>query len=292
MTPTPKPEWYSRKRLLIPSLLIVPPLGLYGAWKSNRPIWKKLIYTLAGLFGAFSILVILVASFADTSKYKRNRIAKATIKSESIAQAPIPNRIAKATIKSESIAQVPVPRNFEKLKSFQKKWADSVVKDWKGAYIVSTSISANGDSIYFQLSKAASKNNTNINEANQIGLQDDIDSATKRLFGAEFSDRPIVVALLLNKQQEQENIALAERAHKIQLQFSPWDGSHRSLVRYVKDNMNDPGSFDHVETRHVDKGKYIIVQMKYRGKNALGAKIIDMVTAKVDIDGNILSIVE
>lgn len=53
---------------------------------------------------------------------------------------------------------------------------------------------------------------------------------------------------------------LAEQHKKqIEAQFSAWDGSHRGLEKVVKDAMNDPDSYDHVETRYVDKGDYLIV---------------------------------
>lgn len=67
-------------------------------------------------------------------------------------------------------------------------------------------------------------------------------------------------------------------------QFSLWDGSCKPLVKLVKDNMNDPKSFEHAETRYGDKGTGIgfDVYMKYRGKNAFGGVVTEEVTAFVD----------
>lgn len=79
-----------------------------------------------------------------------------------------------------------------------------------------------------------------------------------------------------------------------QLQFSAWDGSHIKLVRTVKDSMNDPKSFEHVETRYYfDKknNEIIHVIMKFRGTNAFGALILNTIKAKIDIDGNVLDYV-
>jgi len=59
------------------------------------------------------------------------------------------------------------------------------------------------------------------------------------------------------------------------------------LESYIKRNMNDPGSFEHVETRYEDKGDHLIVITKFRGKNAFGGMVINSMMAKVDIDGNI-----
>jgi hypothetical protein len=77
---------------------------------------------------------------------------------------------------------------------------------------------------------------------------------------------------------------------KIQEQFSKWDGSHRALVRVIKKHMNDPDSFEHIETKYKKNKKSITVWMKYRGKNAYGGKVIDYTQAELDFDGNLLKI--
>ena len=41
-----------------------------------------------------------------------------------------------------------------------------------------------------------------------------------------------------------------------------------------KDRMNDSGSFEHVETTYSDKGDYLLVQMRFRVKNAFGINLI------------------
>lgn len=82
------------------------------------------------------------------------------------------------------------------------------------------------------------------------------------------------------------------RQKKISEQFSGWDGSHVNLARAVKNAMNDPKSFKHVETMFADKGDYILVYMKFRGSNAFGATVLNEITAKVDVDGNILEVIE
>ena len=54
--------------------------------------------------------------------------------------------------------------------------------------------------------------------------------------------------------------------------LSAWDGSHREFVRLVKKRMNDPDSFEHVETRVTpvqNDGKHVIT-MQFRGRNAFG----------------------
>ena len=68
------------------------------------------------------------------------------------------------------------------------------------------------------------------------------------------------------------------------------DGSHRKLVSYVKERMNDQNSFEHVKTVYWDFKKKIVVQMTYRGKNGFGALVIQTVIADTDLEGNILDV--
>lgn len=99
------------------------------------------------------------------------------------------------------------------------------------------------------------------------------------------------------KQQQKENRLTTTpkadtRQEKIEKQFSGWSGAHTNLERYIKDNMNDPDSYEHVETSYKDYNNYILVITKYRGTNKFGAKVLGSTKAKVDIDGNVLEIVE
>jgi hypothetical protein len=80
------------------------------------------------------------------------------------------------------------------------------------------------------------------------------------------------------------------RQDSIESQFSAWDGSHRTLERLIKDNMNDPDSYEHIETRYRDDKTSIFLYTKFRGANAFGGKVINEVTAKADINGNIIEI--
>ncbi|GAA4100538.1 hypothetical protein GCM10022392_26420 [Mucilaginibacter panaciglaebae] len=83
-----------------------------------------------------------------------------------------------------------------------------------------------------------------------------------------------------------------DRQEKIKYQFSPWSGAHIKLERYIKGNMNDPDSYEHIETTYSDKGSYLIVVTKFRGKNSFGGKVINYVKAKVDLDGNVIKIID
>lgn len=55
--------------------------------------------------------------------------------------------------------------------------------------------------------------------------------------------------------------------------------------------MNDPDSYEHVETVQLDKGDYIIVKTTFRGKNAFGGIVKNWVMAKTDLNGNIIEVI-
>jgi hypothetical protein len=85
--------------------------------------------------------------------------------------------------------------------------------------------------------------------------------------------------------------AKAKRDKEISSQFSPWDGSHDNLEKYIKKHLNDPDSYKHVETRYFDKGDYLIVTTTYRAKNGFNAIVTETMTAKADLSGNLLEII-
>lgn len=86
--------------------------------------------------------------------------------------------------------------------------------------------------------------------------------------------------------------AAETREARIERAFSAWDGSHRQLVSFVKRTMNDPKSFEHVETRFSDKGDHVYLVMQFRGKNAFGGTVSQTIAAKAAIDGAIIEIVD
>lgn len=81
-----------------------------------------------------------------------------------------------------------------------------------------------------------------------------------------------------------------KRKKLVSSQFNEWDGAHPGLVIFVRNSMNDPKSFEHVETRYRDDGDSIFVVMKFRGNNKFGAKVLNTVNAKVDFKGNVIEV--
>ncbi len=83
-----------------------------------------------------------------------------------------------------------------------------------------------------------------------------------------------------------------ERTSKIETCFSAWDGSHRGLTKLIKASMNNPKSYEHVNTVYWDMGDYLVVKTTFRGTNAFGGVVINWVKAQVDLEGNVLQVLE
>ncbi len=177
------------------------------------------------------------------------------------------------------------------IRSFQKKWVDSIVKDWNGSYVNGGELSSNLDTIYFKLTKTATKGKwKETAEIHESIHQKMYDSLLSVSITEQNSRIKTTIVFLPNQEQEEENLKMQKRKEEVSKQFSNWDGSHSNLKNLIKQNMHDPKSFKHVETTYKDKGEYIFVRMTYRGKNPLGATVLNTVEAKVDFNGNVLSI--
>lgn len=296
-------KWYDNKPLLIVLLFVLPPIGVIGIIKRNSLLWKKILYSFFALISSLMLLVIILAIFNPIDYYKsgvdnfndgKYELAIKDFEKVGSNDANYKDAVSKIGIANQKIKELSIAiekENIEKLKAykdFQKTWSDSIVKFWQGDYINKHLTSKNSDTIYFQLSKKATEGNwQSTAELHQSIYQKQFDSITINKFNNKLKT---VIKIIPNEEQQNQNNVIAVRQNKIKLQFSSWDGSHSALKSYVKDNMNDPSSFDHIKTTYSDKGNYLLVQMKFRGKNSFGAKIIEVVTAKVDLEGNILSV--
>ncbi len=81
----------------------------------------------------------------------------------------------------------------------------------------------------------------------------------------------------------QKKAEAEKRAKSFENCMDPWDGSHYKLKWWVEKNLNDPESFEHIETRYKVFKKHANVVMTYRASNLFGAKIIKLIKAKVDL---------
>lgn len=89
-----------------------------------------------------------------------------------------------------------------------------------------------------------------------------------------------------------EEIRMDQREKEISKHFSAWDGSHVQLTRAIKKSMNDPDSYEHVETVYWDMKDHLVVKTTFRGTNSFGAKVLNYVKAKVDLNGNVTEVME
>ena len=102
----------------------------------------------------------------------------------------------------------------------------------------------------------------------------------------------IVVFILATAEPTTEELLSPKDARRalIEQNFSEWDGSHTNLVNEIKTTLHDPGSFEHVKTRYVDKSREIVVVMSYRAKNAFGALVLNEVAARTTSTGEVLEV--
>lgn len=97
----------------------------------------------------------------------------------------------------------------------------------------------------------------------------------------------VVLGNIVGPQSEPDN-----RPEWVKSQFSVWDGSHKKLEKYVKSNLKDPKSYEHVSTKYVQTGNTLRVVMSYRAKNSFGAVVLGKTRAEVGKDGEIITIFE
>lgn len=81
-----------------------------------------------------------------------------------------------------------------------------------------------------------------------------------------------------------------DRRKLIERQFSSWNGSHKTLEDYIRKNLKNPDSYDHVETLYVDKGDHILLETTYRATNSFNAIVTEKVYAKSTLDGSQVTI--
>lgn len=305
-------NFYQNNVLLIVSLFILPPVAVYGIFKRGSSWLKKCLFIFIAFLFSFVWFIIVINLFASsesvkynlaTSAFKKNEYEKALKYYKEIEESSgnfqeAENKISIIEFKIDSVekqrvlTQIKKDSIFQEKKmdfiEFQNKWSDSIVDFWKGKYITGKKISQDREKIYFTLSVNASKGGERGNELNREMYQNNYNSLLASKFDTLFNETQIVFEL--DPEQKLRNEANQKRKNKIMQQFSAWDGSHRKLKKYIKNNMNDPDSFEHVETTYTDKGNYITVYTKFRGNNSLGVEVINTVSAKVDIDGNIISV--
>ena len=186
-------------------------MGFYYTWKTGI-IWTIGVLFLFTLFLTFTdnykfnsenrikrnlirvlLCVLFIVSFSrgtrilnENTEYKNYLLTKE-------------NKSNSEEITKEDIKTVTPSIDKTKLIEFQKKWSDSVVKSWKGSFIVNSKLSS-PDTIYFELSKNATKA---FNSNREQALPMYISSYTKALnhkFGTLYNSVETIIDFMPNNQ--------------------------------------------------------------------------------------------
>ena len=102
----------------------------------------------------------------------------------------------------------------------------------------------------------------------------------------------IYILASFDESNNKPKTAADTRKDKISECFSSWDGAHRRLEKAIVASMNNPGSYEHVETRYTDNGDHLIVRTTYRGENALGGTVTESLSAKTDLNCNVVQFLQ
>jgi hypothetical protein len=100
----------------------------------------------------------------------------------------------------------------------------------------------------------------------------------------------LFVAFIWSRQGSSDSSDRSHSPTEIEKSFNPWNGSHIGLEKWIKSHMNNPDSYEHVETRYSDKGSYLLVTTTYRGTNEFGGIVTNTVTARCSLDGRVISV--
>jgi hypothetical protein len=128
--------------------------------------------------------------------------------------------------------------------------------------------------------------------AEQIAEQAAFDALPQEVRDSILQDRALQdsiraaeVALALLEEER------AKRRELVEKQFSSLDGNHYNFTAIIKNAMNDPRSFQHVRTTYVDQGESILVTTQFRGTNSFGGVVVNTMTARFSVDGDLIEIV-
>ena len=273
---TSKP-WYKKWWGIILTIAFFPLVVPYLVWtKTTWNKWVKIAITAV-------CAIIVISSMVDSSQRKQESLdlvnqAEVFISENKISDALTAFNKSKElnTVKSENSA-------FE---------LEEKITKLQSAEFLKKSLADMSDSDFDLLQKGELKTSfINHDELNKLFLATLQENADQRaVYIAEVEE-------LRKKEQEEAEKKKLEaeanaRTEMIEKQFSAWDGSHIKLTRLIKDSMNDPDSYEHVETKYWDMKDHLIVNTTFRGKNAFGGTVKNTVKAKVSLDGENIEILE
>ena len=105
--------------------------------------------------------------------------------------------------------------------------------------------------------------------ADWVALGKQVDAQRRRV-------APQVARIREKEQDEKAKAAVLAALRGPTPTISAWDGACNPCSRYIKENMNDPDSYDHIaSTQPQIEGAYWTCAVKFRGANAFGAKVVN-----------------
>jgi len=273
---TSKP-WYKKWWGIILTIAFFPFVVPYLVWtKTTWNKWVKIVITAA-------CVIIVISSIVDSSQRKQKSL-------DFISQAEIfinENKISNALTALDKSQELNAVKSENPAFELEKK----IIKLQSSEFLKKTLVDML-DSDFNLLQKGELKtsfiNHDGLNKLFLVKLQEN--ASQRAVYIAEVEE------LRKKEQEEAEKKKLEDEAkaktEMIEKQFSAWDGSHIKLLRLIKDSMNDPDSYEHIETKYWDMKDHIIVNTIFRGKNAFGGVVKTTVKAKVSLDGENVEILE
>lgn len=79
------------------------------------------------------------------------------------------------------------------------------------------------------------------------------------------------------------------RKERIEKLFSDWDGSQPEVVKWIKQHIKDPDSYNHIETKFIDKNDRVGVITTFTATNSFGGRVTTRCLAQIDTLGNLIS---
>jgi hypothetical protein len=122
-------------------------------------------------------------------------------------------------------------------------------------------------------------------------LQDSIDIKLGRIDRAAYMRQDSINSVKAQRYIDSIDASYTRKSNMDAL-LSDVDGSLPTLVTYVKKQMENPNSFEHVETGWMDKGDFLQVRMIYRGENMYGAIVTNTIVAECSRSGKVLRVIE
>ena len=106
----------------------------------------------------------------------------------------------------------------------------------------------------------------------------------------------LIIVLIIPKAEVKPELTKAENdSIKIASQFDRWDGSHIKTREAIKSIMNDPESYENVETRYIQytsNDTLLQLIVKFRGRNQFGGVVTQVYTSYIDTSGEVIDLHE